>query len=85
MLALPNGDDSISVVDNEFHSYIPYASFGLEAHDQRYVMNSRIFCATAQIVEQEPKRPWSELKTIVDKFHKHACVAQPKLLRTAVS
>lgn len=48
-------DITISIMDHEFHSCLAY----------------QIFCATAEIHCDSNKRPWSEVKEIVEKVHKH--------------
>lgn len=72
-LLLPSKEDSISLVDHDLHSFIPYGNF-LAKHDTCSLETTKkIYCATAQINGEVMNRPWSELKNIVDKVHKHVC------------
>ena len=78
-LVLPDHDDSaqhdsLSMVDSDFHSYIPYERFlcpTVQASSESVVCT--VFCATAQIEDGLSKRPWKEIQTVVDKVHKHVC------------
>ena len=61
---------SLSLLEHELHSYIPSEAF----HSKTTAGSSkRLFCATANLQEIHADRPWSEIKKIVDKVHKHVC------------
>lgn len=73
-LILPGEEDYISLADFDLHSFIPYENFlSNRAIDSLETWN-KIYCAaTAQINGQILTRPWSEVKNIIDKVHKHVC------------
>lgn len=69
---LPCKEDSIELVDFDFHSYIPYKKFLPDPDTSSFVTENKIYCATAKI-SQVLSRPWFEVKKIIDKVHKHVC------------
>lgn len=64
--------DSISLVDYDLHSYIPYKVFLNSRQKSTQAFNSTMFCATTQF-NAPLKHNWSERRKIVDKIHKHVC------------
>lgn len=75
-LILPASLESyISLVDHGFHSYIPFEAFGpTDTKLTDPAAFGRVFCATLHVHSaSQATRPWSELKPIVDKVHRHVC------------
>jgi len=72
LLKLPD-DDTISLVDKDLHSFIPYNTFCGKRRVLCESDKSTIFCATAIVSCSEESRPWIETKKIVDKVHTHVC------------
>ena len=66
--------DSISIVDHDLHSYLPYSRF-LPPYVSASLIStkSHIFCATAQLGDDSTSRSWIETQKIVDKVHRHVC------------
>eukprot|EP00171_Calliarthron_tuberculosum_P017605 IDg17605t1 len=64
---------TISLTDQEYHSFVPYKVFCQDCSHLSSSQRSRLYCATAQFDQQPSARPWAELKKIVDKVHKHVC------------
>lgn len=66
--------DFVSLVDNKFHSFVPYKLF-LPADIAISKMSvNRIFCVTAQLSDEtKTQSPWSEVKKVIDKVHTHVC------------
>ena len=53
----------------EFHSYMTHEiSFKKEGYSS---FQAKLFCATVDLNDSENQTPWSELKKIIDKVHKH--------------
>ena len=69
-LKLKNGS-IITLIDHDLHSYVPYSSFCTRDIDT--ATEKMLFCATASIPSSHSKRPWAELKKIIDKVHTHVC------------
>lgn len=73
VLKLPDSD-TISLVESDMHSFIPYESFctrrrnGLLDTDR-----SAIFCAAGMLHSSTRSLSWSDTKKIVDKVHRHVC------------
>ena len=57
--------DSISMIDHEFLSYLPLNRFNLSRKH-----GSTLSCLSAVTLDAAP---WSEVKKIIDKVHKHVC------------
>lgn len=68
VLQLPDFD-TISLVDHDFHSCIPFNSFVDGNYSMSRIQSNRIFCATAQLTDTEASiaKPFSEMKKIVYK------------------
>ena len=72
LLELPTKDESgiqmtISLVDHDLHCYLPLSAFGIASH------SAQAYCAVVSFAAKASDRPWSEIKAIVDKVHKHVC------------
>lgn len=72
-IVFPKTRDSISLVDLQFHSHIPYGAFLGGVRPCSEDMSKKLCCATAGLSNETNTRPWSEIKKIVDKVHKHVC------------
>ena len=57
----------------DMHFYVPSYIFLNETNNSWSNFQVKLFCVTANIGESTNVRPWSELKSIVDKIHKHVC------------
>jgi len=76
-LKFPNGS-KISLIDHDMHSYIGYGLFHAYRHKKPSMADTNaviasFFCATAQFPTNASKRPWNEVRRIVDKVHRHVC------------
>ncbi len=58
-----NSQDTITMIDHEFLSYIPISKFVNCKTD-------RLECMNGHVVSN---RPWSEVKSVIDKVHNHVC------------
>ena len=78
-LNLPSADggtenaDTISLVDSDMHSYMPYDIFLRCANASSEIVGSRLYCATATIGSSRDSPSWKDVQKIVDKVHKHVC------------
>jgi len=72
MLELPNNSGSISLRNYDLHCYVPYEIFCSQSSFERGNM-ATMFCAAAKLDTFEDIRPWKDVKSIVDKVHKHVC------------
>lgn len=72
-IVLPNNSDWIDLQDHEFHSYIPYKRFLESCSNDSERMKSKLYCASAEVVNVIEKRPWKEVQHILDKVHRHVC------------
>ena len=63
----------MSLLQDEFHSYIPLEKF--LAHNQNFTGKdaASLFCATGTISKSTEERPWLEVQKVIDKVHKHVC------------
>eukprot|EP00178_Gracilaria_changii_P015990 TRINITY_DN4502_c0_g1_i1.p1 TRINITY_DN4502_c0_g1~~TRINITY_DN4502_c0_g1_i1.p1 ORF type:complete len:217 (+),score=18.60 TRINITY_DN4502_c0_g1_i1:155-805(+) len=55
------------------HSYILHSAFTTRTQLITETHEKILFCAMASMGDTVSTRPWSELKKIVDKVHKHVC------------
>ena len=60
---------SIPLENIDMHSYV----FLNQANNNCSAFDAKLLCATGIIKESTNIRPWSELKKIIDKVHKHVC------------
>lgn len=65
--------DCISLVDRDFHFFIPYERSITSASLSSLLASSIFFCATAQLGNEAGKLSWKKKKSIVDKIHNHTC------------
>ena len=71
-LVLPDQNDYVTLQDVHYHTHIPYQSFiTISKHDN--TVTNKLFCATAEICNNLGRRPWKEIRQVVDKVHKHVC------------
>ena len=63
----------ILLEDAEHHSYLPSSIFISENDEQGPDVQAVLFCATAKNSDVLNKRPWSEIKKVIDKVHKYVC------------
>lgn len=68
-----NSQGSVTLVDRDMHTYIPHTAFTFQAETLTPRHETTLFCATAHIDGNLAKKPWKDLKNIVDKVHKHVC------------
>lgn len=60
---------SITMVDHDLHSYVPYVAFSRAATGKHQSASLNSLCASSTHATET--RPWSEVKRIIDKVHKH--------------
>eukprot|EP00171_Calliarthron_tuberculosum_P022021 IDg22021t1 len=63
---------SISLIENDFHSYLPYKIFIAQFNGTRNP-NTAMFCATAKFKQSKNTELWSTKKKVIDKVHRHVC------------
>ena len=63
--------ESISMVDHDLHSYVPYATFSRAVPEKHHSASLNALCASS--AHNTGIRPWNEVKRIIDKVHKHIC------------
>lgn len=68
-----NSQGSITLVDRDMHTYIPHQVFTFRTSGITGDNESTLFCASAHIEGDVAKKPWTDVKKIVDKVHKHVC------------
>eukprot|EP00171_Calliarthron_tuberculosum_P000101 IDg101t1 len=71
-LQLPVKDDqdenlTIELADHDMHCFVPLFTFGVCAN------SAEMYCATVSFASKATNRSWPELKSIIDKVHKHVC------------
>lgn len=70
----PDGtNDFISLIDQDFHCFIPYERFMSESTVPNLSTSCVFFCATAQVSKSLSDLSWPKRKSIVDKVHQHVC------------
>lgn len=72
LLSIPkphNNRITVSMIDHDLHSYIPFASFMRAAPS---VLTANLSLSNA--LQSKPQtKSWTELKHVIDKVHKHVC------------
>lgn len=70
VLRLPKNQGSITIIDKDFHSYLPYNIFcSVDPVPEHY--SSVFFCAAMNV--HSARLDWKAMKKIVDKVHNHVC------------
>lgn len=72
-LVLRDSNDRVQLHDVGFHSYFPYERFVPSSIDFSKHVSSQLYCATAHIHENITHGPWSEIRKVIDKVHRHVC------------
>ena len=68
-----NDNMHIPLLNFDMHSYIPSSIFLKQETESHSIFQAKLFCATGTIHNSTYSRPWTELKKIIDKLHKHVC------------
>lgn len=71
-ICLPNGTDSLPLVDDRFHSYVLLERFTKTA-TQPSPSISTLSCAAATPRETAALRDWPSTRRVIDKVHRHVC------------
>lgn len=69
VLELLNEAGTISLRNHDLHCYVSYKIFAKDVDGT----SAALFLDTAQLENSVEVHPWKELKTIVDKVHRHLC------------
>jgi len=72
VLELPGNSGTVSLVNHDLHCYVPFETF-CAGYLEPLKVNAVMFCATSKLDDAVEKRPWSEVKAIIDKIHRHIC------------
>lgn len=72
-LVLPDKDATVALVDHDLHIHVAYKTFLSGTENISSEESRGVFCATAQIGENNTVRPWSEIKQVIGRVHKHDC------------
>eukprot|EP00171_Calliarthron_tuberculosum_P001315 IDg1315t1 len=71
-LRLPE-NTAIKLKNHGYHSYVPYELFMPHETQLTPLSSTKIYCATAQIAQDDVTYTWKETKMIIDKVHRHVC------------